>query len=90
MGMSHPHDGYDSATARTTARPTSSTSPGAGDETNSMMSYIDLNWDFSQFDRDNHWRTTAASYLTSANAIAELVLDSDDPARASRHWWTPT
>ena len=43
------------------------------------MSYIDLNWDFSQFDLDNHWRTTAASYLTSANAIAQLVLDSDDP-----------
>ena len=40
------------------------------------MSYIDLNWDFSQFDQDNHWRTTAAEYLINANAIAADVLAS--------------
>ena len=44
------------------------------------MSYIDLNWDFSQFDLDNHWRTTAAAYLINTNEIAADVLASDDDA----------
>ena len=44
------------------------------------MSYIDLNWDFSQFDLDNHWRTTAAAYLINTNEIAADVLASDDAA----------
>jgi hypothetical protein len=40
------------------------------------MSYIDVNWDFSQFDRDNFDRFRTAAYITNANAIAELVLAS--------------
>ena len=32
-----------------------------------MMSYIDLNWDFSQFDRDNSARHHAAGYALIAN-----------------------
>jgi hypothetical protein len=41
-----------------------------------MMSYIDVNWDFSQFDRDNFNRFHAAGYIVNANAIAEDVLAS--------------
>lgn len=58
VGMSHPHDGYD-------YEADVDFGPGgpyyfawSGDESNSMMSYIDLNWDFSQFDRDNMNRFT--------------------------------
>ena len=37
------------------------------------MSYIDLNWDFSQFDRDNMHRYQAAAYWRSSNEIARLA-----------------
>jgi hypothetical protein len=67
--MSHPHDGYDYET-------NVDFSPGgdfyfawSGDESNSMMSYIDLNWDFSQFDRDNMNRYMTSIYLNQANTI---------------------
>jgi hypothetical protein len=34
-----------------------------------MMSYIDLNWDFSQFDRDNMNRYMTSIYTNQANTI---------------------
>jgi hypothetical protein len=83
FGMSHPHDGYD---------PTSGIDYDAtgpfffvwdADESNSMMSYIDLNWDFSQFDRDNAARHQAAGYITNANAIAGRILASSKAGNAS-------
>jgi hypothetical protein len=78
--MSHPHDGYDPASG-TDYEPTGDYFfAWLGDESNSMMSYIDLNWDFSQFDLDNHWRTTAAAYLNNANVISGDVLSSGNAA----------
>ena len=53
----------------------------SGDESNSMMSYVDLNWDFSQFDRDNFDRFHAAGYIVNANAIAEDVLASPNASQ---------
>ncbi len=47
------------------------------------MSYIDVNWDFSQFDRDNFNRFRTAAYLTNANAIAEDVLASPGAGAAT-------
>jgi hypothetical protein len=80
--LSHPHDGYD---------PTSGVDfgPGGdtyfawlGDESNSMMSYIDLNWDFSQFDRDNSARQHAAGYAKIANIVAADLVG--EPAAAGK------
>ena len=34
------------------------------------MSYIDLNWDFSQFGRDNSARQHAAGYAKIANDLS--------------------
>ena len=48
-----------------------------GDESNSMMSYIDLNWNFSQFDRDNSARQHGAGYAKIANILAASY--SGDP-----------
>jgi hypothetical protein len=48
-----------------------------------MMSYIDLNWDFSQFDRDNMNRFLAAEYVTNANLIAADILAAPDPGPAA-------
>ncbi|MFY1694654.1 hypothetical protein [Solwaraspora sp. WMMA2101] len=53
-----------------------------GDQVNSMMSYIDLNWDFSQFDRDNSDRFLTAAYNEAANRLAGEVLDSRHAGRA--------
>jgi hypothetical protein len=55
-----------------------------GDESNSMMSYIDVNWDFSQFDRDNSARQHAAGYMMIANRIAADVVRDRDRRRAER------
>jgi hypothetical protein len=83
FGMSHPHDGFDWETG-IDYEPTGPFFVGwAGDEHNSMMSYIDLNWDFSQFDRDNANRFQAAAYITNANAIAADILASKRPDRAA-------
>jgi hypothetical protein len=48
------------------------------------MSYIDLNWDFSQFDRDNAARFQAAAFIANANVIAGRVLESKRAQRAAR------
>ena len=80
VGMSHPHDGFDYQKGLDFGPSDRYYFAWSGDESNSIMSYIDLNWDFSQFDLDNHWRTTAAAYLINTNEIAADVLASDDAA----------
>jgi hypothetical protein len=44
---------------------------------------VDLNWDFSQFDRDNTNRFQAAAYINNANALAEEILANDGAAQAA-------
>ena len=81
--MSHPHDGYDPA-ANVDYEPTGDFFfAWLGDESNSMMSYIDVNWDFSQFDRDNSARHHAAGYALIANRIAADILRDRDRDRAA-------
>jgi hypothetical protein len=70
LGMSHPHDGYDSATGVDYGAANEFYFANAGDQSNSIMSYIDLNWDFSQFDRDNSDRFLTAAYWEAANRLA--------------------
>jgi hypothetical protein len=82
LGMSHPHDGYDSATGVDYGPGDEFFYAWAGDESNSMMSYIDLNWDFSQFDRDNSDRFLAAAFNEAANRLAADVLADPDPTPA--------
>ena len=65
--MSHPHDGYDPATGVDFEPTGDFFFAWLGDESNSMMSYIDVNWDFSQFDRDNSARHHAGGYALIAN-----------------------
>jgi hypothetical protein len=82
FGMSHPHDGYDSETGVDYEPTGPFFFAWAPDESNSMMSYIDLNWDFSQFDRDNAARDQAAGYIRSANLVAEKILSSANASKA--------
>lgn len=83
IGMSHPHDGYD-------YEADVDFGPGgpfyfawSGDESNSMMSYIDLNWDFSQFDRDNMSRFMTVLYINQANTILSDIYKSPRAGRVS-------
>ena len=69
LGMSHPHDGYDYEADVDFGPGGDFYFAWSGDESNTMMSYIDLNWDFSQFDRDNMNRYLTSVYLNQANAI---------------------
>jgi hypothetical protein len=68
--LSHPHDGFDPASGEDFEPAGDRYFAWLGDESNSMMSYIDLNWDFSQFDRDNSARHHAAGYAKIANILA--------------------
>ena len=76
IAMSHPHDGWDSELGIEYGPEGDHYFAWAGDESNSVMSYVDLNWDFSQFDRDNFQRFEAGGYIVNANAIAKDVLAS--------------
>jgi hypothetical protein len=76
IGMSHPHDGWDSELGIEYGPEGDFYFAWSGDESNSVMSYVDLNWDFSQFDQDNFNRCHAGGYITNANAIAAHVLAS--------------
>jgi hypothetical protein len=83
LGMSHPHDGYDSERGIDYGPSGSFFFAWLTDEVNSMMSYIDLNWDYSQFDRDNANRYQAAAYIINANAIAADILAGAKAAAAA-------
>jgi hypothetical protein len=83
IGFSHPHDGYD-------YEADVDFGPGgpyyfawSGDESNSMMSYIDLNWDFSQFDRDNMNRYMTSVYLNQSNTILDAIYKSPRASEVS-------
>lgn len=81
IGLSHPHDGYDSELEEEFS---GGLSPfiWAGTEVNSEMSYVGLNDEFSQFDQDNLARWWTEAYLTEANRLAELALAARVPTSA--------
>jgi hypothetical protein len=76
LGMSHPHDGYDSESGVDFGGDNEFQFVWVGDMSNSMMSYIDLNWDFSQFDRDNMSRYMTSIYINQANKVLADVMKS--------------
>ena len=76
LGMSHPHDGFDSELNLDYGPGGSTYYAWSGDESNSIMSYIDLSTNFSQFDRDNMDRWMTAAYINQANSVLTSVLKS--------------
>ncbi|HEX6130077.1 MAG TPA: hypothetical protein VF071_13740 [Candidatus Limnocylindria bacterium] len=83
VGLSHPHDGWDSEDGIDFGPGGDFYFAWSGDESNSIMSYIDLNWDFSQFDRDNMNRYMTATYLNTANAVLAKIYASPRAGRVS-------
>lgn len=76
LGMSHPHDGYDSETGLDFWQSGDFYFAWSGDESNTIMSYLDVNFDFSQFDRDNMSRYMTAVYLNTANSVLAKIYAS--------------
>ncbi len=80
LALSHPHDGYD-AESDTDYGPGGDTYYAwVGDESNSIMSYIDVNWNFSQFDFDNMNRYLTATYINQSNLILKRIYDEGKAA----------
>ncbi|MET0410493.1 MAG: hypothetical protein ABW217_04330 [Polyangiaceae bacterium] len=82
IGMSHPHDGYDSELGLEFGPDQNNAGPfefvWSGDESHSVMHYFDVAPDFGAFDRDNLYRWEAAGYLNWANALLADVLARAD------------
>ncbi|KPV49169.1 hypothetical protein SE17_34150, partial [Kouleothrix aurantiaca] len=69
IGMSHPHDGYDSESGVDYNPADAYAYAWSGDESNSVMQYIAVSNGFGQFDRDNMYRIETAGYLNWSNAL---------------------
>jgi hypothetical protein len=74
FGMSHPHDGYDSETGIDYDSVDGFYFAWSGDESNTIMHYIDLSDEFGQFDQDNMYRWETAGYLNWSSALLAEIL----------------
>ncbi len=83
LGMSHPHDGFDSETGVDYGGTGAFYFANSGDQSNSIMSYVDLNADFGQFDRDNMARYLTSGYINQANTILASIYASPRAGNAS-------
>ena len=76
LGMSHPHDGYDSELNIDYGPSGKYYYAWSGDESNTIMHYLDLATGFSQFDRDNMDRWLTAAFINQANSVLARVYAS--------------
>jgi hypothetical protein len=96
IGMSHPHDGYDSELGIDFGPSGPFEFAWSGDESHTVMHYLALANGFGVFDRDNQYRWETAGYLNWSNAVlgdivthpkahrvSSLIRAADDAARAS-------
>jgi len=83
LGMSHPHDGYDYEADVDYGGGDAFYFANAGDESNTVMSYADLNFDFGQFDRDNMNRFLVATYINQANSVLAQIYASPRAGQAA-------
>jgi hypothetical protein len=74
FGMSHPHDGYDSELGLDYGPGDDYYFAWSGDESNTIMHYMDLSTEFGQFDQDNMYRWETAGYLNWSNLLLDDIL----------------
>jgi hypothetical protein len=82
VGLSHPHDGYDSATAVDFGPVNSFDFAWAGDESATVMSYLPGNETFDVFNRDNLARWQLGRLLDLADTDAAAILARPHSAQA--------
>ena len=83
IGMSHPHDGYDSEFELDYGPGGFLQFAWSGDESHTIMSYIDVTAGFGRFDRDNMHRWETAGYLNWANAVLGDIVASHKSHKVS-------
>ncbi|MBL8234955.1 MAG: hypothetical protein JNL98_41020, partial [Bryobacterales bacterium] len=83
LGMSHPHDGYDSELNLDFFNADSFYFANYGDESSTVMSYLSIENDFGQFDRDNMNRYMTVHFINQANAILASIYKSPRAGNAS-------
>jgi hypothetical protein len=77
VGLSHPHDGYDYESGRDYGPGGDTYFAWLGDESNSVMSYIDLTSEFGQFNLDTMHRLSTVNYLNQANTYLKAIADKN-------------
>jgi hypothetical protein len=78
IGLSHPHDGYDSELGIDYGPGGEFYYVWVGDESDTVMHYLGLSNTFSQFDMDNLYRGEFAGYLNWANSLLDDILAHPD------------
>jgi len=76
IGMSHPHDGYDSEFGLDFGPGGSLFFAWEGDESDTVMHYLGMTNRFGEHNRDNMYRWETAGYLNWANALAGDIMAS--------------
>ncbi len=78
LGLSHPHDGYDSELGLDYGPADEFYYAWSGDESDTVMHYLALSNGFGRFDRDNMYRWETAGYLNwSSTLLAEILAHPD-------------
>jgi hypothetical protein len=81
IGMSHPHDGFDSEDGIDFGADDSEFFfAWLGDETETVMGYLTISNEFGEHNRDNMYRWEAAGYLNWANVLAGEILANPNAA----------
>jgi hypothetical protein len=81
FGLSHPHDGYDSETGVDYNSEGDFYFAWSGDESNTIMHYMDLSAEFGKFDQDNMYRYEFAGYMNWANDLVDDIIGHPDYAK---------
>lgn len=86
LGVNHPHNGFDYEGFRfyNSARPAFHY-VWAGDQTDTVMSYMYTSNNFSQFDRDNMNRWMTAVYINEANKVLAKIFASPRAEQVSNN-----
>lgn len=85
VGLSHPHDGYDSELGLDYGPGGEFYYAWAGDESDSVMHYLGVTNRFGEFDQDNMYRWETAGYLNWANGLLDDILAHPDANEVSSH-----
>jgi hypothetical protein len=83
IGMSHPHDGYDSQQDIDFGPSGPFEFAWSGDESHTIMHYLSIANGFGRFDRDNAYRWETAGYLNWSNAILGDIMTHPKKDRVS-------
>ena len=74
FGLSHPHDGYDSELGLDYGASDDFMFAQDGDESDTIMHYMDTSDRFGQFNQDTMYRIEAAGYLMWSNQLMNQIL----------------